>query len=541
MRKFMKRFFITILSGAWAVALLGGCVGEPAIPVGGANATTPSASVSAPAGTDAPPVKPFLWISPFVPSDIANAVYLPQGVSKVGDKASAGIILDLKKNKPAGMQGLAEWDWKYVVVAPQWSFREDLAIGDLVSFWEGKPFGSTRQLLSILIYEKDYDPLVGLLGGEVGVENAPAQVKVMQDQVNDFSDQLSSSAWAIVPVGRVQAGYKVLEVTEGPDFLSNYGQAVDSLQGQYELYADEALAEMFPAEAWTSFQYKSTATPAASQPTPTPLVAGTAEPGAEVTRTPTVTENERVRAADGAIEIYIPAGEFMMGCDPAHNGGYGCFQDELPLREVYLDAYTIDKFEVTNRQYALCVQAGACPDLLYKYSETRPSYYGNPTYDNYPVVAVSWSEANAFCQWVGGSLPTSAQWEKAAHGEESMAYPWGDELPNCGLSNTFDEKAGKACVGDTSEVGSYPDGASPYGVLDMAGNVWEWNSDWYDPIYLGMGYTVNPTGPEQGNTRMVHGGSWDYSSAMARSVYNSNHIPNSHLISFGFRCAGPAN
>ena len=122
-----------------------------------------------------------------------------------------------------------------------------------------------------------------------------------------------------------------------------------------------------------------------------------------------------------------------------------------------------------------------------------------------------------------------------------MAYPWGDELPNCGLSNTFDEKAGKACVGDTSEVGSYPDGASPYGVLDMAGNVWEWNSDWYDPIYLGMGYTVNPTGPEQGNTRMVHGGSWDYSSAMARSVYNSNHIPNSHLISFGFRCAGPAN
>ena len=94
MRKFMKRFFITILSGAWAVALLGGCVGEPAIPVGGANATTPSASVSAPAGTDAPPVKPFLWISPFVPSDIANAVYLPQGVSKVGDKASAGKLGD---------------------------------------------------------------------------------------------------------------------------------------------------------------------------------------------------------------------------------------------------------------------------------------------------------------------------------------------------------------------------------------------------------------------------------------------------------------
>lgn len=213
----------------------------------------------------------------------------------------------------------------------------------------------------------------------------------------------------------------------------------------------------------------------------------------------------QISPKDGMVMVYIPAGEFQMGCDPNNNAGFPCGADEL-LHLLYLDAYWVDQTHVTNAMYAQCVAEGACEPPIAASSQTRSSYYNDPEYADFPVVYVSWDKAVAYCAWAGRRLPTEAEWEKAGRGEsDTRAYPWGNELPTCDVANF---KSGGLCVGDTSPAGGYPGGASPYGVLDMAGNVWDWVSDFYDENYYMTSPKINPLGPQTGMNKVIRGACW---------------------------------
>jgi formylglycine-generating enzyme required for sulfatase activity len=196
---------------------------------------------------------------------------------------------------------------------------------------------------------------------------------------------------------------------------------------------------------------------------------------------------------------------------------------EQPVHTVYLDAFYIDKTEVTNAQYRECVEVGAC-------GAPSGSYYDNALYAQHPVVWVNWNEANNYCRWAGKRLPTEAEWEKACRGTDGRTYPWGEGI-DCGYAQYAD------CAGKTLLVGSRPKGASPYGALDMAGNVWEWVADRYDLDYYSQSPERNPPGPDSGERRVIRGGSLEDNEYLARCANRYWYYPGHGLNDVGFRCA----
>jgi eukaryotic-like serine/threonine-protein kinase len=219
-----------------------------------------------------------------------------------------------------------------------------------------------------------------------------------------------------------------------------------------------------------------------------------------VAQTPTLESvNQRVSSIDGMPQVYIPAGTFRMGGLDVRRA-----PNEIPEHDVTLDAFWMDQLEVTNAMYSLCVNSGGCqPPLNFK-SQRRPEYFGNPDFNDYPVVYVTWGQAKAYCEWAGRRLPTEAEWERAGRGDDFRTFPWGEDKANGLLANY------NMLVGDTSRVGTYPAGASPYGILDMAGNVAEWVNDFYSFDYSALlANTLNPTGlvTSSGFNRVVRGGS----------------------------------
>jgi eukaryotic-like serine/threonine-protein kinase len=285
----------------------------------------------------------------------------------------------------------------------------------------------------------------------------------------------------------------------------------------------------------------------ASMETHTPTSTLTPNP----TDTPTITPTPGIgttwtRPADKMVMVFVPEGSFNMGttknqaqeeCKKVANSCYiDRYADAQPAHNVFLNAFWIDKTDITNYMYALCVQAGSCQPPHSTNSKTRSSYYGNSQYDNYPVIYVNWGNANDYCAWAGGRLPSEAEWEKAARGTDGRRFPWGFIDPNCTLANYI-----SFCAGDTTSVDNQSSGASPYGALDMAGNVWQWVADWYAFSYYSYSPQENPTGPETGQERVLRGGDWSSITLQTLSFFRLRRNPLSDEYSTGFRCARSIN
>ena len=245
----------------------------------------------------------------------------------------------------------------------------------------------------------------------------------------------------------------------------------------------------------------------------------------------------------------IPAGAFPMGCNGEKDGA--CDGDEFPYHIVSLSAYRIGKYEVTADEYAACVAAGDCVNTTsllhyYLYDDNPYCNLGAPGRGKHPMQCVTWDGAWAYCAYAGKRLPTEAEWEKAARGTDGRIYPWGDEPPSCGRAVMDDPQAGgPGCgAGGTLPVGSRAAGASPYGVHDMAGNVWEWVNDIYGEDYYAVSPDTDPSGPDTGFMRVLRGGAWRGSDAAdLRTSHRSGNYPAGPGSLFygnfygGFRCA----
>jgi len=225
--------------------------------------------------------------------------------------------------------------------------------------------------------------------------------------------------------------------------------------------------------------------------------------------------------------VSIPEGSFWMGCHQPLEPP--CDDDSQPHHQVMLDAFDIDRCEVTVARYDACIEQGGCSDRPAS-EECNSASLGRV---DHPANCVSWEQAAAYCDWAGGTLPTEAQWERAARGLDTRVFPWGD---NTGQACSRAVMGGDCEWESTEPVGIRPDGASPDHVMDMAGNVAEWVSDWYDPQYYETSPELEPQGPATGDQRVVRGGHFGSTLAEIRVLTRAADDPAEALPAYGFRC-----
>ncbi len=292
-------------------------------------------------------------------------------------------------------------------------------------------------------------------------------------------------------------------------------------------------AEVSEAEATATLESAVVAALTAIAPTATPIPEPTSPP--TPTPEPFITET-------GSRMLVISEGIFSMGNDESDD------RDEKPAHLVKLDSYYIDETEVTNSAYAQCVDDGVCDPPDSPNATIHRSYYGDPAFDDYPVIFVSWYDADVFCRWRGGRLPTEAEWEKAAGFDsiEGLKYrfPWGDSFDGsrlnfCDKNCPRDYRDAAADDGhqDTAPVGSYADGRSAFGLYDMSGNVMEWVGDWYSTNAYRVTGDTNPLGPLEGDFKVIRGGSWLSPAEDVDISTRDSFDPLVTRANLGFRCA----
>lgn len=254
--------------------------------------------------------------------------------------------------------------------------------------------------------------------------------------------------------------------------------------------------------------------------TPTQSVESSQAPAESFTSTSTPLPTEIIDAK-GVSMVLVPAGEFIMGNNNEND-------NQKPVHRVYLESFYIDKYEVTNALYEICLDVSVCSPLKSESSNTRPNYYGNTQYKDYPVVYVDWFQAKTYCEWRGARLPTEAEWEKAARGTDGRTYPWGENI-NCTRANYNN------CRGDTTQVGIYESGKSVYEIYDLAGNVWEWVGSAYEEYPY-----VASDGREKFNNQSIwiqRGGSWNFGSVETMTTFRGWNYVSNATDRTGFRCA----